>query len=118
MSHAYSGRSADAITMDALADGELSLDDIRIHPDTLEHQAQVAESLGNRQLAENFRRAGELTAFPDDEVLSVYEALRPGRSTPAQLRQIADSFDGRSAPRCAAFIREAADTYERCGLGA
>ena len=52
--------------------------DIEIHPDTLRRQASVAEQHGNPQLADNLRRAAELTAFGDDEVLAIYEALGPG----------------------------------------
>jgi propanediol dehydratase small subunit len=91
VSHAYSGRSIDGLDVQAVAAGELSLDDIRIHPDTLERQARTAEQLGNPQLAENFRRAAELTRLPDQDLLRVYEALGPGRSTPAQLLEIADA---------------------------
>ena len=61
--------------------GDLSPADLRVHPDTLRRQAEVAETHGNPQLGENLRRAAELTALPDDEVLAIYEALRPGRST-------------------------------------
>ena len=59
----------------------------------------MAEEHGNPQLAENLRRAAELTALGDDEVLAIYEALRPGRSTAAQLTGLAASLDGpRPAP--------------------
>ncbi len=118
MSLAYSGRSIDGLDVRSVAEGELTVDDIRIHPDTLEQQARTAERLGNPQLAENFRRAAELTRLPDAKVLQIYDALRPGRSTPARLREIADDFAHDGAPRCAAFVREAAEVYERCGLGA
>lgn len=118
MSRAFSGRSIDGLDARSVADGELTVDDIRIHPDTLEEQARTAERLGNPQLAENFRRAAELTSLSDENLLQVYEALRPGRSTPGRLREIADDFARDGAPRCAAFVREAAEVYERCGLGA
>lgn len=118
MSRAFSGRSIDGLDARSVADGELTLDDIRIHPETLERQARTAEELGNPQLAANFRRAAELARLSDSELLRIYEALRPGRSTPAQLREIADAFEQDGSPRCAAFVREAAEVYERCGLGA
>lgn len=117
MSHALSGRSIDGLDVQAVAAGELSLDDIRIHPDTLERQARTADGLGNPQLAENFRRAAELTRLSDADLLRIYEALRPGRSTPEQLRAIADAFERDGSPRCATFMREAAEVYARCGLG-
>jgi len=81
-------------------------------------QAVVAEQHGNPQLAENLRRAAELTRLPDDEVLAIYEALRPGRSTPAQLIERAASLEARGLPRCAALLTEAADVYARRGLSA
>ena len=90
--------------------------DLRIHPDTLEAQAVVAQQHGNPQLAENLRRAAELTALGDDEVLAIYDALRPGRSTPAELTGLAASLAGRGLPRCAALLTEAADVYTRRGL--
>ena len=92
--------------------------DLRIHPDTLERQAVVAEEHGNPQLAENLRRAAELTRLPDEEVLSVYEALRPGRSTLAQLTALGESLAGRGLARCAALVAEAAEVYARRGLSA
>ncbi len=77
---ALSGRHIDEITLEAAVRGDLSPADLRVHPDTLRRQAEVAETHGNPQLGENLRRAAELTALPDDEVLAIYEALRPGRS--------------------------------------
>ena len=78
----------------------------------------VAEAHSNPQLAENLRRAAELTQLPDDEVLAIYEALRPGRSTAAQLTALAGSLADRGLPRCAALVAEAADVYARRGLSA
>ena len=115
---ALSGRPVDELTLDAVRRGEVGLADLRIHPDTLERQAVVAEEHGNPQLAANLRRAAELTRLPDDEVLAIYEALRPGRSTPAQLTELAASLGARGLPRCAALLTEAAEVYARRGLSA
>jgi propanediol dehydratase small subunit len=115
---ALSGRAVDGLTVEAVRAGEVGVADLRIHPDTLGRQALVAERHGNPQLAENLRRAAELTRLPDDEVLAVYEALRPGRSTPAQLAELAASLAARGLPRCAALVTEAADVYARRGLSA
>jgi propanediol dehydratase small subunit len=114
--HALSGRPVGELTLDAVRRGELGLPDLRIHPDSLEAQAVVAERHGNPQLAENLRRAAELTALGDDEVLAVYDALRPGRSTPAELTELAASLSGRGLARCAALLTEAAEVYQRRGL--
>jgi len=104
------------LTVEAVRAGEVGVTDLRIHPDTLERQAVVAEAHGNPQLAENLRRAAELTGLPDDEVLAVYEALRPGRSTGAQLTELVASLAARGLPRCAALVSEAAEVYARRGL--
>jgi propanediol dehydratase small subunit len=113
---ALSGKPVDGLTVEAVRAGEVGLADLRIHPDTLESQAVVAQEHGNPQLAENLRRAAELTRLPDDEVLAAYEALRPGRSTPAELTALATSLAERGLPRCAALVTEAADVYARRGL--
>jgi propanediol dehydratase small subunit len=115
---ALSGKPVDSLTTDAVRAGEVQTADLRIHPDTLERQAVVAEQHGNPQLADNLRRAAELTRLPDEEVLAVYEALRPGRSSAAQLTALAGSLAGRGLPRCAALVSEAAEVYARRGLAA
>ena len=115
---AWSGRDASDLSVDGVVGGELGPDDIRISPDTLRHQADVARAHGNPQLAANFERAAELTAFDESEVLALYELLRPRRATADELRRKADELESRSAPICAAFVREAADVYERTGLTA
>ena len=113
---ALSGRRVADVTIDAIRAGEVGVADLRIHPGTLERQAVVAEQHGNPQLGENLRRAAELTALPDEEVLAIYAALRPGRSTAAELTAMAASLADRGLPRCAALIAEAAEVYTRRGL--
>jgi propanediol dehydratase small subunit len=115
---ALSGRPVDELTLDAVRRGEVGLADLRIHPDTLERQAAVAEQHANPQLAQNLRRAAELTQLTDEEVLAIYEALRPGRVTPAELTALADSLAARGLPSCAALVAEAAEVYARRGLSA
>jgi len=115
---ALSGKPVEGLTVQAVRAGEIGLADLRIHPETLERQAVVAAEHGNPQLAENLRRAAELTRLPDDEVLGIYEALRPGRSTAAQLTALAGSLADRGLPRCAALVAEAAEVYARRGLTA
>ncbi len=113
---ALSGRAVGELTLEAVRHGELSLPDLRIHPETLERQAAVAAAHANPQLADNLRRAAELTRLPDDEVLAIYDALRPGRSTPARLAELAAGLAARGLPRCAALLTEAAAVYDRRGL--
>ena len=50
-------------------------------------------------------------AVPDDELLEIYTALRPGRSTPAELEAWAARLDDLGALRTASFVREAAAVY-------
>jgi propanediol dehydratase small subunit len=116
MSTARSGRDTADVTLDSIRLGEVTMDDVTIHPDTLVRQAQVARDHANPQLAENLLRAAELTLIPDDEVLAMYEALRPGRSTTDELRALSVSLSERGAPRTAALINEAADAYARRGI--
>jgi propanediol dehydratase small subunit len=116
MTRAFSGHDSDALTLDRLALDELGADDVRIHPDTLERQAVVAERHANPQLAANFRRAAELALMPESEVLALYENLRPHRATADELEVLATRLDGVPAPLCAALVREAAEIYARRGL--
>lgn len=108
------GKDLDEITLQNIADGKIKAEDVRISPQTLEMQAQVAESVGRPQLAENFRRAQELIAVPDARVLEMYNALRPNRSTKPELLAIADELENQyKAVITAAMVREAAEVYER-----
>jgi len=116
VSRAFSGRDAEELTLDRLGREELEVDDVRIHPDTLEHQAVVAERHANPQLAANFRRAAELALMPESEVLALYEALRPHRATADELEALAVQLEGVPAPLCAALVREAVAVYARRGL--
>ena len=104
------------LTVESVLAGEVTADDLRIDPSTLRAQAEVAERHHNAQLAANLRRAAELARLPDARVLAIYEALRPGRSTTAELEAVAAGLDGVDAPLCAALVREAAAAYERRGI--
>jgi propanediol dehydratase small subunit len=115
---ALSGRPVSELTLEAVRRAELGVPDLRIHPETLERQAAVAAAHANPQLAENLRRAAELTRLPDEQVLAIYEALRPGRCTPERLHELAAGLAGRGLPRCAALLTEAAGVYARRGLSA
>ena len=109
---AQSGMALDDLTLDKVINGEIKSEDIRIAPETLEMQAQVAESVGRDAFASNLRRAAELIAVPDKRILEIYNALRPYRSTKAELYQIADELENQYNCKInAAFVREAADVY-------
>jgi len=113
---AASGRLVSEITLEAAMGGELGARDVTISPETLRLQADFAERGGNPHLADNLRRAAELVAFEDDELLDFYEMLRPGRSTPDELDALATRLAERGAERCAALVREARAVYVRRGL--
>lgn len=111
------GKRLDQITMDAVLAGEVTAEDLRISPETLRLQAQIAEATGKVQLSENFRRAAEMTALSDEKVLDIYNALRPRASTKQQLLDIAGDLESTySAVLCGELIREAAEVYERRGV--
>ena len=111
-----SGLPQSEVTLEALRAGLLDSDDIRATAETIRRQAAVAIAAGRTQLAENLMRAAELAPVPAEKVLELYTALRPRRSTGAELTALADEFEQHSAPRTAAFIREALGVYERRGL--
>jgi len=106
------GKNLDEITMDKVMSGEVTSNDFRVPAETLELQAQVAESAGRKPLARNLRRSAELTKVPDARVLEIYNALRPNRSTKEELLEIADELENEyEATINAAFVREAAEVY-------
>ena len=106
------GKSLDDLTMDAVVAGDITAEDLRISPDTLQLQGRLAAAAGRRQLAENFTRASEMTAIPDAEVLDMYNALRPNASSAARLEELASRLENAySATTCAALVREAARVY-------
>lgn len=102
------GRPFEEITLEAVAAGEITLEDLRIGADALEMQAGIAEKANRPQLAENLRRAAELVAVPQTKILEVYNALRPGRAPREKVLALAEELEEKySAPRCAALLREA-----------
>jgi propanediol dehydratase small subunit len=104
------------VTLDGLRSGRISPGELRATPETLLRQAAIARAAGRQQLAENFERAAELASLADDEMLAVYTALRPRRATAAELEVIAQHLADVAAPRCAAFVREAATVMAERGL--
>lgn len=106
------GRPLSEVTMAAVVSGEIRNEDLRISAETLTLQGEISDAVGRRQLAENMRRAAELTTVPDEEVLAIYNALRPRASSSARLAEIADRLENDyAATTCAALVREAAQVY-------
>lgn len=105
-----SGLAFQDITLDAVLAGKVGMEDLRVTSEALEMQAQVAEAAGRPQLAENLRRAAELVNVPEERILEIYNALRPGRGDRPALFALADDIEQRyQAKRCAALVREAAE---------
>jgi propanediol dehydratase small subunit len=90
--------------------------ELRATPETLRLQAEVARAAGRSQLADNLLRAAELATIPDETILEIYTALRPGRSRAEELESWATRLDEWQAPASAAFVREAGEVYARRGL--
>ena len=111
-----SGKALPEFSLDKVISGALTAEDFRTSPAVLRMQAEVAESVGRDAFGRNLRRAAELTAVPDDELLSIYNALRPYRSTKAELLAIAEKLETQyGCTVSAGFIREAAGVYEARG---
>jgi len=114
--HTATGRALDELDIQAILSGQLTPDDFRISAETLRHQAQAAEAAGYGQLAENFRRAAELTRISNEQVFHIYTMLRPGRATGDELIALAENLESSEAPLNAALVREAARVYLDRGL--
>jgi propanediol dehydratase small subunit len=108
------GKKLSDITLENVLKGDVKSQDVRIAPETLRMQAEIADGVGRTQFGDNLRRAAELTAIPDERILQIYNALRPYRSTRAELLAIAEEMETKyNAKINAAFVREAAGVYER-----
>jgi len=112
------GQSLDALTLDRVMAGDVTMEDLRITPASLLNQAEVARAAGRPTLATNFERAAEMTALPQDVIMRIYELLRPGRAKRReQLLTVADELRKvHGTPRLADFVEEAAEIYGRRGL--
>jgi len=111
------GRPLAELTMEAILQGELTEADFRISAETLQYQAQAAEEAGYVEQGRNLRRAAELTRVSNEEVLAIYNALRPGRTSYRALITLSERLEQTlDAPLTAALIREAAEVYLARGL--
>lgn len=102
------GRLIDELTIDRVLSGDVTIQDGRIHKDTLLMQAEIAQSAGDIQIAANLRRAAELTNVPDELILQAYNTIRPYRGSLKEIHSIADILKEKyDAAETAEFIREA-----------
>ena len=94
------------------------MEDLRITPDMLLAQAEIARSAGRPALAANFERAAEMVDVPQQLIMETYELLRPGRA-PDRTKLVTAASRLREefgAERLAAFLEDAVEVYERRGL--
>jgi propanediol dehydratase small subunit len=112
------GKGLDEITLDAVIESRVTLDDLSITGAALRQQAEIARAAGRPTLAQNFERAAELVDVPQDTIMRMYELLRPGRaqSKDELLAAARDLETKYGATAMAAFVAEAAEVYERRGL--
>ncbi len=112
------GVALDAVTVEAVVAGDLTLADLAITPGALHNQAAIARAAGRPTLAENFERAADMVPIPAELILSVYEKLRPGRvKDKATLLAVAAGLRrDYGAETLAAFVEQAAAVYERRGV--
>lgn len=113
----FTGRALQELSIEKVLSAELTAEDFRISADTLRKQADAAASGGYRQLAENLRRAAELTCISNEEVLDIYNQLRPGRSNYKALIALSERLENEyRAYLTAAMVREAAEVYLERGI--
>ncbi len=112
------GKPMSALTLDAVIDGRVEMEDLSITPRALVQQAQIAGSVGRGALAGNLERAAEMTRLSQEDIMEIYELLRPGRTVSRDsLLDVAQRLrDEQDAPLLADFVEEAARFYEKRGL--
>ena len=115
--YTFSGRSIDELNVQGILSGELTAEDFRIHGERLNHQAKVADEAGYNQLAGNLRQAAELTHMSNEEILEIYNTLRPRRTSYTEMIAMADRLENeKKAHLTASLLREAAEVYLKRGI--
>jgi propanediol dehydratase small subunit len=112
------GKGLDEITLEALLEDRVTIEDLRITSAALRQQAEIARAAGRGTLAANFERGAELVDVPQDAIMRIYELLRPGRAqSKDELIAVAQELrEQYGAKGMAEFVEEAATVYERRGL--
>jgi len=111
------GKKQSEITLEAVAKGEITPEDIKISKDTLLLQGEAAKENGRPHLAQNFQRAAELVDIPDELLLEMYGKLRPYRATKLELENMANLLLTQyNAPITAKLVTDAAMVYEKRGI--
>lgn len=111
------GKKLSDITLDAVKQGRITADDIKISKETLHAQGEVARAAGNPPMEANFDRASEMVDIPDDVLLEMYNKLRPNRATKLELVKMAQRLiEEYNAKNCARLVMEAVEIYEKRGI--
>lgn len=109
-----SGKAFNEITFEKVIQGKVTHEDFKTDAKTLLMQAEIAEKACKKQFAGNLRRAAELTRVPDEEVLKIYDKLRPNRATKQELLDIAANLRTKyQANITADLVEETARVYEK-----
>ncbi|WP_311734726.1 diol dehydratase small subunit [Clostridium chauvoei] len=112
-----SGKYLKDISIDEVIKGNITGEDIKVSKETLKIQGEIAKKERRDQLGENFERASELVEIPDDELLIIYNMLRPYRSSENELLQKAKEIKVKfGAIRCSELIMDALKTYKKRGI--
>lgn len=111
------GKKLSELTLQEVLKGNVTADDIKISKETLALQGAVCIENDNTAMAANFERAAELVDVPDDIILTMYNKLRPNRSTKEELALMAQELlEKYHAPHCAKLVLEALEIYEKRGI--
>jgi propanediol dehydratase small subunit len=112
------GKALEDLTLDAVMRGAVTIEDLRITPEALLAQAEIARDAGRAALAQNFERAAEMVHVPQDLIMETYEMLRPGRVKDAAVLRDRAALLRREygAERLAVFLETAARHYHRRGM--
>ncbi len=112
------GKGLADLTLDEVLSGEVEMEDLRITPDALLQQAEIARDANRATLSGNFERASEMAGLPQEFIMEIYELLRPGRAPDKTVLEAAAArLRGEyGAERLAQFVEEAAEVYERRSL--
>ena len=113
------GKGLDEITLEAVVEGRVDLEDLSITTAALRQQAEIARDAGRPTLAQNFERAAELVDVPQEtsSCASTSCCGRAARHSREELIAAAKELEAAHGARAmAAFIEEAAEVYERRGL--
>lgn len=112
-----SGKALNDINIEEVMSGNVTGEDIKISKETLKLQGKIAKENGREALGDNLDRASELVDIPDDELLNIYNMLRPYRSTEKELLDKAKEIKEKyGAINCSMLIEDSVKVYKTRGI--